>query len=111
MNSLHSGANIEPEMIVIPAGAYVMGCDTGPKNEAPAHRIFVDEFAIARVATTNRLYQLFIEDTGYQPAGRKVPRLNHHDELPGRKVLRFDHPDQPVTCVSWLDASAYCEWL
>lgn len=111
MNPPLRGSTIEPEMILIPAGAYLMGCDIGPKNEAPAHRIFVDEFAIARFATTNRLYQLFIEDTGYQPAGRKDPGFKHHDELPGRKVPRFDHPDQPVTCVSWLDASAYCEWL
>jgi formylglycine-generating enzyme required for sulfatase activity len=111
MNSLDSGANIEPEMIVIPSGAYLMGSDTGPENEAPAHRVSVDEFAIARFATTNRLYQFFIEATGYkQPAHRNL-RFNHHDQPPGRKDLRFDHPDQPVTCVSWFEATAYCEWL
>lgn len=111
MNSLHSGANREPEMIVIPSGSYLMGCDTGPENEAPAHRVSVDEFAIARFATTNRLYQFFIEATGYeQPAHRNL-RFNHHDEPTGRKDVRFDHPDQPATCVSWFDASAYCGWL
>ncbi|HSB11450.1 MAG TPA: formylglycine-generating enzyme family protein [Blastocatellia bacterium] len=89
---------VEPEMIVIPAGEFLMGCDTGSGNEAPGHRVFVDEFAIGRFAITNRLYQSFLEDSGYRPP-------------PGWSETRFNDPDQPVTSVSWFDAVAYCEWL
>jgi formylglycine-generating enzyme required for sulfatase activity len=89
---------VKPEMIVIRAGEFAMGCDNGAVGERPVHRVLVDEFAIGRLAVTNRLYQFFIEDAGYQdPAGWGDPG--------------FNHPDQPVTSVSWYDAATYCEWL
>ena len=50
-------------MVVIPEGEFLMGCDNGAKNERPARRVFVDRFAIARRAVTNRLYSQFIDDT------------------------------------------------
>jgi formylglycine-generating enzyme required for sulfatase activity len=88
----------ELETVVIPAGEFLMGCGAGAENERPVHRVFVDEFAIGRFAVTNRLYRIFVEDTGRQdPRGWSYPR--------------FNHPDQPVTSVSWFDATAYCEWL
>jgi len=89
---------VDPEMIIIPAGEFLMGCDTGAENERPVHRVFVDRFAIGRFAVTTRLYRLFIEDTGHQP-----PQ--------GRNDSRLNNPDQPVTSVSWFDATAYCAWL
>ncbi|MEK7830224.1 MAG: SUMF1/EgtB/PvdO family nonheme iron enzyme, partial [Acidobacteriota bacterium] len=42
--------NFEPEMIVIPAGEFLMGCETGAANERPTHRVWVDRFAIGRTA-------------------------------------------------------------
>jgi sulfatase modifying factor 1 len=89
---------VQPEMILIPAGEFLMGCDSGANNERPVHHVFVDEFAIACFAVTNRLYQFFIADTGHQPP-------------PDWDAPRFGNPDQPVTSVSWFDATAYCEWL
>jgi formylglycine-generating enzyme len=89
---------IEPEMIIIPEGDFLMGCETGAANERPVHRVSVDSFAIGRYAVTNRLYCIFLEE-----AQRQAP--------PGGHDARFNHPDQPVTSVSWFDATAYCEWL
>jgi formylglycine-generating enzyme required for sulfatase activity len=89
---------IEPEMIVIRAGDFLMGSEMGADNERPVHRVFVDEFAIGRFAVTNRLYRVFIEDTGTE-----LPRGWHDAQL--------NHPDQPVTSVSWFDATQYCGWL
>jgi sulfatase modifying factor 1 len=91
-------SSIEPEMIVIPEGAFLMGCEVGAKSERPAHRVWVDRFAIARDATTNRLYSAYLDATS-----RQAP--------PGWNDGRFNHPDQPVTSVSWMDAVYYCEWL
>jgi formylglycine-generating enzyme required for sulfatase activity len=90
--------NVEPEVFIISAGEFLMGCASGAANERPVHRVFVDEFAIGRFAVTNQLYQFFIEDTGHEPP-------------PGWADPRFNHPDQPVTSVSWFDATRYCEWL
>jgi len=75
-----------------------MGCSSGASNERPVHRVCVGAFAIGHYAIVNRLYSLFLNDAGHEPP----PTWN--DE-------RFNHPDQPVTSVSWDDATAYCEWL
>jgi len=88
----------EPEVIIIPAGEFLMGCDIGAANERPVHRVFVEEYAIGRFAVTNELYRSFIEDTGREPPA-------------GWNDSRFNHPEQPVTSVSWFDATAYCDWL
>jgi formylglycine-generating enzyme required for sulfatase activity len=90
--------NIEPEMIVILAGEFMMGCRTGAENERPVHRVWVDRFAIGRLAVTNRLYRIFVEETA-----RQAPT--------GWDDADFNHPDQPVTSVCWFDAVAYCQWL
>src|SRR6185295_217644 len=89
---------IEPEIVVIPAGEFLMGCDTGARNETPVHRVFIDTYGIGRYAITNRLFQLFLEDKSQEP-----PK--------GWEDPRFNHPEQPVTSVSWFDALAYCDWL
>jgi len=88
----------EPEMITIPEGSFLMGCDQGARNERPVHRVWVGRFAMARATVTNRLYQCFIQD-----AARETP-ASFFDE-------KFNHPDQPVSSVSWFDALGYCEWL
>jgi sulfatase modifying factor 1 len=90
--------NFEPEMIVISASEFLMGCATGAANELPEHRVWVDDFSIGRTAVTNRLYRIFMEKTG-----RPAP--------PGLCDTRFNHPEQPVTSVNWFDATAYCVWL
>src|SRR5215510_335484 len=89
---------IEPEMVVVPSGEFLMGCDVGAEDEKPIHPVYVDQFAIGRFAVTNRLYSFFLDATRYQP-----PQ--------SWKDPHFDHPDQPVTCVSWFDATTFCDWL
>jgi formylglycine-generating enzyme required for sulfatase activity len=90
--------NFEPEVIAIPAGAFLMGCRDYAENERPVHSVWVDRFALGRSAVTNRLYRIFQEKTD-----RTVPA--------GFNDTRFNDPDQPVTSVSWFDAVAYCAWL
>jgi formylglycine-generating enzyme required for sulfatase activity len=62
------------------------------------HRVWVDAFAIAVYQVRNRDYARFLTSAG-RPA---PPQWNDAD---------FDHPDQPVVAVSWIEAAAYCEWL
>src|SRR5262245_24177789 len=91
-------AHIEPEMIVIEAGEFWMGCESGSESERPVHLVGLDRFAIGRYAVTNRLYRIFLEETSRQAP----PTWN--DPL-------FNDPDQPVVSVSWFDAVDYCAWL
>ncbi len=89
---------LEPDMVLIPAGSFLMGSEHGRDNEKPAHRVWVGAFELAAVCVTNRMYRLFLEATGHDRPGAWDDPL-------------FNDLDQPVVAVSWNDAAAYCGWL
>jgi len=89
---------VEPQMVLIPAGWFGMGCDAGRDDEKPAHRVWVDAFELAAYQVTNVEYARFL-------AAAKHPQPLHWDDP------HFNHPQQPVVAPSWFDAAAYCEWL
>jgi formylglycine-generating enzyme required for sulfatase activity len=95
----------EPEMVLIPAGEFLMGSDPQKdqdayKNEQPQHTPYLPDYYIARTPVTNAQYLAFVQATGYEQPGHwkggKPPagKENH-----------------PVVYVSWDDAVAYCNWL
>jgi formylglycine-generating enzyme required for sulfatase activity len=88
----------EPKMIEIPAGWFWMGSDAGQDVERPPHRVWVDSFALAETQVTVAEYARFLDATGRPPP----PTWNDPN---------FNHREQPVTAISWFEASAYCEWL
>src|SRR5260370_13595021 len=82
----------------IPAGWFLMGCDTGQDCEKPVHRVWVDAFLLAPRQVTNAEFGRFVHDTKTPPP-------------PFWNDPAFNHPEQPVVGVSWRDATQYCEWL
>jgi formylglycine-generating enzyme required for sulfatase activity len=91
-------AFIEPRMMRIPEGWFLMGSDTGQDNERPIHRVWVDAFELAACQVTNSGYAQFLAATQYRKP------LHWDDPV-------FSHPEQPVVAPSWFDAQAYCKWL
>jgi formylglycine-generating enzyme required for sulfatase activity len=95
---LHGGAP-GPEMIVLPAGRFMMGSPPSEPersvDEGPQRDVQVAQFAIGRTEVTFAQYDRFAEATG---------RDKPDDEGWGRG-------DRPVINVSWDDARAYAEWL
>lgn len=89
---------IEPEMIPIPKGEFMMGSGDYGDNEAPMHRVWVDGFVLGKYPVTKKEYAVFIRTTG-------------HNEPLYWNDLKFQNPDAPVVAPSWLDAVAYCDWL
>lgn len=94
----HSSLLIEPDLVLISAGDFLMGSDTGQDDEQPVHRVWVSAFALGKYPVTNQEYTCFLQATG-----TGVPKAWNDP--------RFNHPDQPVVAVSWDAASAYCRWL
>ena len=91
-------SHIEPRLISIPGAWFLMGCNSGQDCERPIHRVWIDAFQLAATQVTNAEYELFLRATGSQPP----PFWNDQ---------HFNDPKQPVTAVSWFEASQYCEWL
>jgi formylglycine-generating enzyme required for sulfatase activity len=89
---------IEPEIVQIPEGDFLMGGENRAQNEAPIHRVWVDAFGVAKYPVTNREYACFLKMTGRRPP-------------PFWNQPKFQHPDAPVVGPSWHDAVAYCKWL
>lgn len=76
-------------MVLVPAGSFLYGPD--------GQEVFLDMFYIDRSPVTNAEYLRFVRDTGYRPPRyAEDPRLNH--------------PEQPVTGVSYADAAQFARW-
>jgi ergothioneine biosynthesis protein EgtB len=99
-------------------------------NEKPAHRVFVQDFAMDRVPVSNGEYLEFIRDNGYTDfrwwfaeawdcIHREGWQAPLYWELNGAEWMIRDfsglHPvedklDEPVTHVSFYEASAFAKW-
>ncbi len=106
--------DLEPEMVRVPAGRFIMG--TGDEDavsasnggrfqdrvewEKPNHQIELSSYLIGKYPITNNQYQLFIEETHHP-----FPKHWKEGKFPAGKDAH------PVVNVFWKDAIAYCEWL
>lgn len=86
-------------MVLVPAGEFIMGSDKGDDDEKPIHRVQLDSFYIDKLEVTNGKYAKFID------AVKGEPPWGFDD-----KDTPVAHADQPVRWVTWLDATAYCQW-
>lgn len=107
------------EMIVIPAGAFVMGRDDGPADERPAHRVELARFMIDRLPVTHAEFAAFLQAQGLE--GREGTRAyRRYDEddndarihfVDGRWRADPGLERHPVNEVSWPGARDYCAWM
>ena len=107
----------------IAAGEFVMGADEGEADERPAHRSYVDEFAIGVCPVTNAEYAQFVRDSGHpSPALQALPLMVSSALEPEFRAraeaflwTNGSPPEgrdrHPVTLVRFEDALAYCSWL
>ncbi len=115
-----------PEMVVVPAGSFVMGTPgadavRGPgAAESQASVVEIPRpFALGRREVTRGEYARFVTDSGHEAqAGCRVwdPTLARFNEDPRRGWQDIATPaspgdDFPVSCVSFTDAQAYVQWL
>jgi iron(II)-dependent oxidoreductase len=116
--------------VFVPAGEFVLGVDAVSEphsldNERPAHVVDVPGFRIGRVPVTNREWQQFIADGGYeqsrlwsdrgwahrQEAGMRAPQFWNADGTRTRFGHVEDIPaDEPVQHITFFEAQAYAAW-
>lgn len=101
--------------MLISAGAFWMGRDDGPAEEAPLHRVFVTDFWMERTKVTNAEFAAFLDATGLRPPGSEQ-RYDEDDAdarihlRNGRWTADAGFEDYPVVEVSWFGARDYCRW-
>lgn len=74
------------EMVLIPAGQFIMGDDAGDGDEKPAHRVQLSAFYIDATEVTQASFQAML----------------------GRNPAKWAGPDRPVERTSWLAAVQFC---
>lgn len=101
------------EMLLIPAGEFIMGSEDGFVDETPVHAVYLDAFYIDRLETTNAEYRRCVE------AGRcSLPKIVDCNTPEAFHWLRshatyYEDPayaDYPVVCLDWYQAVDYCAW-
>lgn len=116
---------------LVSAGSFTMGTSTEPwalDNERPAHEVHVPAFLIDTFPVTNKQFQEFIDDGGYdngqwwtadgwrhrQDAGLFAPEFWQRDSGSWTRLrfgVRESVPDnEPVQHVNWFEADAYAQW-
>jgi len=74
------------EMVLIPAGTFIMGDDEGEPDERPAHRVKLDAFFIDRYEVVQAEFK------------------KHRISDPSH----FKSDDRPLEQINWTDAALYC---
>jgi sulfatase modifying factor 1 len=87
-------------MVLIAAGEFSMGSDTGADESKPAHKVVLPAFYIDKTEVTNRQYKAFCDATG-----KSYPPSSHLE-----KDYFLSRPNAPVVGVSFNDARAYAAW-
>ncbi|MCH8156874.1 MAG: SUMF1/EgtB/PvdO family nonheme iron enzyme, partial [Nitrospinae bacterium] len=102
------GAILE-DMVLIPAGFFIMGSNDHGEDEAPAHSTYLDAYSIDRYEVSATNFAAFLNEVnnvkGYY-FDNKYGTLYFDTRFHARKGLE----DHPINNVKWAGAHAYCRW-
>ncbi len=110
-----------PEMVVVPAGSFLMGGVFGAEKlpAKPVHKVVITHpFAIGKYEVTRGEYAEFAAATGRRAGSRcrywsgdTLKDFRSDNTKSWRKPGFFQSDRHPVACVDWRDAKAYAAWL
>ncbi len=101
------GGGVRMELVLIPAGQFVMGDSRGCGDEWPLARVKIDKpFWTGCFEVTNRQYARF--DPSHDSRHEHGTASFNSERAIGPPL---NGPRQPVVRISWLQAVAFCGWL
>jgi len=103
--SFDLGEGQKMEMVLTPAGEFVMGSLAGESDERPLCRVKIGRpFWMSALEITNRQYSLY--DSAHDSRVESKNATQY-----GVQGYPANRPEQPVVRVSWNEAMAFCDWL
>jgi formylglycine-generating enzyme required for sulfatase activity len=106
-----------PEMVVVPAGSFVMGATPDEEVASPREdqvRVAIAKpFAAGRFAVTRGEFAGFVASTGHRTDGdcHRIVEPKREAERDWRSPGFAQDDRHPVVCVNWNDARAYAAWI
>jgi N-acyl amino acid synthase of PEP-CTERM/exosortase system len=110
-----------PSMVWLPGGTFLMGSPegVGESNEHPAHKVTLSHFAVGQYPVTVSEFRRFVEEDGYLTEAERgngalvwaQENWEQSEDANWRNPHFEQTDDNPVVCISWNDAKAYCEWI
>ncbi len=88
--------------VTLPGGSFMMGSESGRRNEQPVHRVIVGAFEMSRSEVTVGQYRLCVAaGVCTEPESR----------WEGCNWGRSDREEHPVNCVDWTQAARFAQWV
>jgi formylglycine-generating enzyme required for sulfatase activity len=99
------GDGVQLNLVLIPAGEFIMGSSNGYADESPQSRVKIRKpFWMGKFEVTNSQFHVF--DAGHDSAF-----ISNYNKDQSNRGLAANGPMQPVIRVSWQRAMDYCQWL
>jgi formylglycine-generating enzyme required for sulfatase activity len=134
LSATATNSPIEPLMVSIPAGTFLMGSERGHKNEQPVREVQISPFMLGKYEVTISEFKQFIAATDYSmsqtcihEAGQNWflrPASTSQKNQQGANNMELaitagswdknsisDNEFEPVVCIGWDAAQAYTAWL
>ena len=103
--TLDLGDGVTLDLMLVPAGEFVMGSNDGPLDERPLTRVRIDApFWMATTEITNRQFQRFDpnHDNGF---------LDQHHKDHTTRGYSMQAPNMPAVRLTWEEAMGFGRWL
>jgi len=91
-------------MVLIPAGEFQMGSNSGDKNEKPVHNVYLDAFSIDKYEVTVAQYKQCVVAGKCEEANKSTWHADYCN------YVRSSREKHPINCVNFAAAISYCEY-
>nr|MCU0979268.1 SUMF1/EgtB/PvdO family nonheme iron enzyme [Pirellulaceae bacterium] len=99
------GDGLKIELVLVPAGEFVMGSSAGGADEQPACRVRIERpFWMASCEISNRVFARFDPDHDSRVEDKNTYQFGIHG-------YPANQPEQPVVRIAWNEAQQFCRWL
>lgn len=102
-----------PGMIRIQGGEFLMGSNSGLRDEHPVHTVFLDDFCMDPFEITNKQFVDFLNEIGSdQLGGNMLVNMDYSiiNKSDGHYSISREYENYPVIYVSWYGADIFCNW-